>query len=238
MTKKLLFLFVFISLNTWGQTAEQIVDKYLDKIGGKKLETVHAILQKGEMVTNGMSIPMTNYQDTSGRMYSKLNLMGNEIIAVAFDGEKGYVFDNASFGYRDIPDSLTHNFKEKAKNIFGNFYKYKQAGQKVKYLGKQKFEDATYDAVLLTFSKPLEGKIKDLIAYFDPDTSLLKAIKIVADGQIVITKPVNYKSFDGILFPEELITEVDGNNVMTMKFNEIQINPPAPDSKIFIKPEQ
>ncbi len=237
--KKLFFLTFLLATTTfWAQTADGLVQNYLNAIGGDKLDQVHSILQKGVMNMSGMDFPTESYQDTSGKMYTKLNMMGQEITALAFDGQKGYMFDNATFGYKDIPDSLTHQFKEKAQNLFGYFYRYKQKGSQVKYLGKQKLDSINYDTVLLTLAKPAEGNIKELTVFFNPKTHLIEAIKIVKDGHIIFTKPQAYKTFDGIGLPTKIVTVMDDQPVMTIKLDEIKINPPAPDPSIFSKPKQ
>ena len=237
--KKLLLLALMISVsNLWAQTADQIVQNYIQKIGGQKLDQVHSLIQKGTMNINGMDFPTESYQDTSGKIYSKLNMMGQDIVAIAFDGNKGYKFNGGTFGYEDIPDSLTTQIKQKAQNMFGFFYKYKEHGRQIKYLGKQKFDDIQTDAIQMTFNKPLEGGIKDIIAYFNPETGLIMGIKVVKDGHIIITRPDNYKAFDGILIPTKLVNEMDGNVFQTIKIETVQINPPAPDPAIFEKPKQ
>lgn len=238
MKKTTFLLFLLTSTALWAQTADQIIQNYINKIGGTKLDQVHAILQKGTMSSNGMDFPMESYQDTSGKIYSKIKMMGTDMTTVAFDGQKGFMFDNASFGYKDIPDSIATHYKSKAKNLFGYFYKYKANGGKVKYLGKQKMDSLQTDAVMLSIAKsPISG-INDFTAYFNPTTHLLTALKVLKSGHIIITKPDQYKSFDGILLPTKISTEVDGNPVMTLTIDSIKINPPAPDQSIFIKPKQ
>jgi hypothetical protein len=171
-------------------------------------------------------------------MYTKLNMMGSDIIAVAFDGKKGFTFDNMTFGYKDIPDSLASDFKEKAKSMFGYFYNYKQNGHQVKYLGKQDFNGQTYNKVELILAKPVDGGVKNIFAYFNPETHLLDFIEVEKDGHHVITESKNFKDFEGIKFPTKIVTKVDGNPVMTLNLNEVKINPPKPDASIFTKPKQ
>ncbi len=235
--KKLFLLALMISLTgLQAQKADEIAQKYIEKIGGEKLKQVHSILQKGTMTVNGMDFPMENYKSDSGKMFIKLNMMGQDIVALAFDGQKGYKFDN--FAYTDIPDSLAARFKEKAQNLFGYFYNYKAHGRHLKYLGQQKMDSIQAETLQMTFDQPIEGGVKDFVAYFNPKTGLLMAIKVVKDGHIVITKPTDYKTFDGVLLPTKIINEVDGNTVQTMTFDTVKINPPEPDPAIFIKPKQ
>ncbi len=238
MKKTFLLLSIIISSIVTAQTAEDIVKNYYKGIGGQQLEKVHAILQKGKMVSNGMEFPLESYQNTNGQMYTKMNLMGQDMTMVAFDGQKGYVFDNATFGYKDIPDSLANVFKNKAKNLFGYFYNYKKAGHKIKYLGKQKLEGKEYDKVQLNLSEPVEKGVENIFAYFNPETHLLSAVEIKNNGHIVITENGDYKTFDNIKLPTKIVTKVDGNPMVTMQINEVKINPPQPDKAIFIKPKQ
>jgi len=237
MNKILSFILLFIATSVGAQSAEQIIDQYFKAMGGKNIEKVKAISQKGFMSSNGMEFPMENYQDLDGRLVTKMNLMGTDIVAVAFDGKKGYVFDQMTFGYKDIPDSLANNYREKAQNIFGYFYQYKQKGHKAKYLGKQTIQDKTYDKVQLLFSKPMEG-LNDVIAYFDPETHLLSMVEVKKDKYTILTKPKNYKKVDGVTFPFALDIEVDGKVMSNLKFDEIKVNPPQPDKSIFTKPKQ
>ncbi len=235
--RKLLILLLTLSItNVWSQKADNIIENYIQKLGGEKLDQVHSIFQKGSVNMNGMTFPMENYQSDSGVIYTKINMNGNDIITVAFDGKKGYRFNG--FGYEDIPDSLANQYQEKAKNLFGYFYKYKDTGKKVRYLGKEKFDDVEAESLQLTFDKPIEGGLNKLNAYFNPATGLLMGVKVKKDGHTVITKFSDFKEFDGISFMTKISIEVDGTVFQSFKTDSIKINPPAPDSKVFIKPKK
>jgi len=236
--KKLFILFLFISVTSWAQNAEQVIQNYFKVLGGEKLQNVQSIKQIGVMQSGGVDIPIESYQNKNGQMFSKLTMMGSPIIAVAFDGKKGFVFDNTTWGYKDIPDSLASDFRDKAKNMFGYFYNYKEKGHKVKYLGKQKYNGQTYDKVELILAKPVDGGVKNIIAYFNPETHLLDLVEVKKDGHLVITETKDFKNFDGIKFPTKIVTKVDGVPAMTLNSKEIKINPPKPDTSIFMKPKQ
>ncbi len=236
MKKLFLLAFIISVTGLQAQKADQIVQNYLQKIGGQKLDKVHSILKKGTMNMNGMDFPMESYQSSDGKMYTKLKMMGQDIVALAFDGKKGYQF--ANFSYVDIPDSLTTKFKEKSQNFFGFFYKYKEHGRQLKYLGQQKFDSIQAESLQISFDKPIEGGIKDAVAFFDPETGLLMGIKIVKDGHIIITRTSEYKVFDDISLPTKITIDMDGSVIRTFKFNTIQVNPPVSDPAIFEKPKQ
>ena len=236
MKKFISLLLLITGVLVFGQNPEKILDDYYNSIG-KNLDNVHSILQKGKMNINGMEFPMENYQDLEGRMYSKINMMGSEIVAIAFDGNKGYMFDNATFGYKNIPDSLAQKFKNKATGIFGEFYKYKEKGIQLKYLGLKKIGDTEYQAIEAHLKEPAEGDIQDFILYFDPQTHLLSYSEVTTDGKNILVSMEDYKNFDGYMFPSKIDTKVDGVSVTALIFDEIKINPPQPDSSIFTKPK-
>jgi len=230
--------FLFI-LNGLAQNSEQVVNNYIKALGGKdKLAAVKAVQKKDILTSNGMDFPMDTYQDITGKIYSEMEMGGQKIILVAFDGKKGFMFDNRSFGYKDIPEDKKNDFINKAKNMFGYFYNYKKAGHSLKYIGQKEKDGQKVDALEMHLKEPVEGGIQDLTAYFDADSHLLKTIEIKKDGNVIVTKINNYKKFDNsdILFPVEIVTEMNGNPVMTLKTQEIEINPTAPSSEKFVKP--
>ena len=236
--KKLLGLMgFFLMLTGTAQTADQVIDNYIKAIGGKeKVAAVKAVQKKDLMNMQGMDFPMENYQDTSGRMYSTMEMGGQKVILVAFDGKKGFMFDNRSFGYMDIPEDKAEQFKDKAKNIFGAFYEYKKQGNTVKYKGQKEINGKKMEVIEMHLKKPAEGGIQDLIAYFDTDNHLLKGIEINNLGKRILTRINDYKEFDGVKFPIEIVTEVDGVPQMTLKTESVTVNPPAPSKDKFIKP--
>ncbi len=238
--KKILNLAVFLFvLNGMAQTAEQVVDNYIKALGGEKnLSEIKAIHKKDLLSTNGMEFPIDTYQDSSGKIYSTMKVGNNEIILVAFDGEKGFLYDNLTAGYKDIPADKKKEFKEKAQNLFGYFYQYKKAGHKLKYIGQKEMDGKKMEAVEMHLKEPVDGDIQDLTAYFDANSHLLKAIEINKSGQNILTKITDYKKFNDseVLFPVEIVTEVNGMPAMSLKTQSVEINPSAPSAEKFIKP--
>jgi len=233
-----LLTFFFILTGT-AQKADQVIDNYLKALGGKeKLASVKAVQKKDVMTMQGMDFPMENYQDTTGRMYSTMEMGGQKVILVAFDGKKGYMFDNRTYSYKDIPQDKAEQFKDKAKNIFGSFYEYKKQGNTAQYKGQKEMDGKKMEVVELHLKKPVEGGVQDLIAYFDADNHLLKVIEINNLGKKILTKINNYKDLEGVKFPLEIVTEVEGVPQMTLKTESLKINPPAPSKDKFVKPNK
>jgi hypothetical protein len=170
MMKKILLLFIAIlSTNTFAQDVDQIYNDYVKAIGGKaKLAKVKSIQKTITMKTaQGMEIPMDTYQSSDGTIYTKMSMMGQELIAVAFDGKKGYKM-NQSMGYNDISADDAQKYTEKAKDLFGNLLRYKERGDKLEYIGKEKLDDVDYDALKLVLKTLAEGGISEMLLLFNP----------------------------------------------------------------------
>lgn len=235
--KKVFSILLFISaMLLSAQKPEQILDQHFRSLG-KNLDQVQSILQKGKMSMNGIDFPMENYQDTHGKIYSKINMMGNDITVMAFDGKKGYMFDNMSYSYIDIPDSLAQKFQTQAQHIFGEFYHYDKDKLQLKYLGLQKIDGQSYQVVQIHYKKPIETDIQDIILYFNPENHLLTFTRATTQGKIVEVKMDKYQNFDGYLFATQVSTKIDGQIITSINFDQIKINPPEPDPAIFIKPK-
>ncbi len=230
-------LSVFFLMAVTAQTPDQIVEQYIKALGGEQnLSSIKSIQKIDTMSANGMDFPMKTYQDLTGKILSTMQMGGQEIILVAFDGQKGFMFDQATFGYKDIPDSLKTDYADKAKNFFGYFYKYKEKGYQLKYKGKKIMDGKEMEAIDLHMQKPAEGGIQDFVAYFDVKDHLLKIIEINKNNMTIFTKIDQYKKFGDVNFPTLVVTEVNGAPAMTLKTAEVSINVPAPSKEMFQKP--
>ncbi len=237
MKKILSLMGLFFVMTGMAQTPDQIVNQYINALGGsEKLSSVKSIQKKDTMVANGMEFPMDTYQDKTGKIYSTMKMGDQEIILLAFDGEKGFMFDNMTYSYKDISPDQAASFKNKAKNMFGYFYEYKKAGHQLKYTGQQTKDGKKMDVVEMHLKEPVEGGIQDLTAYFDADSHLLNLIEVEKNGAKVITRIKGYKTFEGIKFPAEVVTEMNGTPIMTLKTGDVKINAPAPPADKFVKP--
>jgi len=239
--KKILLLFVAIlSVNTYAQDVNKIYNDYVDALGGKsKLAKVKSIQKKivMSMPAQGMEVPMDTYQSIDGVIYTKMNMMGQEIIAVAFDGKKGFKM-NQQMAYEDITPEQAEKLTNEAKDIFGSVLRYKERGDQLTYIGKETLDGIEYDALKLNLKEPIEGSITEMKVLFNPKTHLFDHIIIDMGGTKLDTKVVSYVEVDGIKFIEKLEISMNGQVAQTMTMSDIVINPPAPDSSVFNKPKE
>ena len=78
---------LFITSSLFSQTVNDIISKYHTAIGGDKWSSVKNMTMTANVDAGGMMIPVEVVMMSDGRMYTKINFQGQEIIQGAFDGE-------------------------------------------------------------------------------------------------------------------------------------------------------
>jgi len=239
MKKTLLLFIAVISLNTYGQNVETIVNDYIKAIGGQaKLDKVKSISKKITMTTkaNGMVIMMESYQNVNGVIYSKMSMMGQDMVVVAFDGKNGYKL-NQSMGYEDIKDAEKSTFQNQAKEMFGDLINYKESGNTLTYTGTEKKDGVDYYTLKLVLKEPKSG-ISEMKVFINTKTHLIYSMEMETQGMVITTKFVSYKEFGGIKFPEKTEVSTGSDLMQTIVLKDVTINPPAPDASVFVKPKE
>ena len=73
-----------------GITVESVLNKYIDAIGGmKKVSEVNAVSMLAEAEVQGMKLQMVNIQAKPNKQVMMMMMMGNTMMKMVFDGEKG-----------------------------------------------------------------------------------------------------------------------------------------------------
>ena len=86
--KKVALFIVFIGLSalSFGQTAEEIINKYFETLGGKeKMNAIQTMEMKAKVDFGGMSIPLQIVSMRDGRQFTKFSFQGKEMTQGAFD---------------------------------------------------------------------------------------------------------------------------------------------------------
>jgi outer membrane lipoprotein-sorting protein len=224
-------------------TAEDVIEKHLAAMGGRaalaKLETRIAT---GSIVvsTQGMdlagSVEIYAKAPNKARSYIRLDLSqagGTEmVIDQRCDGKTAFVSDSLR-GDRDITGSQLQNM------LNGSFptplLKYKDAGTKVEFVGKDKV--GMRDAVVLLYTPKAGSSSRQ---YFDAETYLLlrtvmKAGSPESGGEIEQTSDLSdYRESGGVKIPFT-VQIISPAQTVTIRLDKIEHNKPI-DESMFAKP--
>ena len=132
------FCFVAFHSNTKAQQLDEIINKHIKAHGGaKKWSQIKTIKAEGTFTGYSIEKPFTSYISSQNECYYDYSLTNNKIIQ-AFDGKKGWTVNLS----HDIPysrllkENETYALLQKS-DFFTPFYRYKEKGYKVKYLGTE-----------------------------------------------------------------------------------------------------
>jgi hypothetical protein len=225
---------LFSSAAIHAQSADDIIAKYLDAIGGKeKLKAITSVKMENTLEVMGNEAPNT-VTILNGKGYkSESEFNGAKIIQAVSD--KGGWMVNPMAGATDpqaIPD-------EQLKTMQGQMYAiplldFTARGGKAELLGQEKVGNVNAYKIKITNA----GNATTY--YFDPATYyLIQAVsttEMMGQQMEMTVTPADYKKTDyGWVVPQSIAMNMGGQFTMTMKLKNIEINKDI-DPKIFDMP--
>ena len=235
------FLFSITTTSVFAQNADEIISKYITKIGGStKLKAVKGIKMEMSASVQGMEIPVEMVQLLGGKMYLKINIQGQELTQMASDGTTLWTTNFMTMKPEKVEEEATENAKLSNQDFPDALLDYKLKGYSSEYIGKETKEGTECYKVKLT-KKPvsLNGVKQEDVTYyfFNIGSGLPVATETeIKDGptkgEKSISKMGDYKEVDGILFPFAM--NQGGQDV---KIKKITLNPVV-DEKAFSFPKE
>ncbi|CCH53175.1 putative signal peptide protein [Fibrisoma limi BUZ 3] len=234
-TNKLLFstaTALFLSLGAYAQTVDEIVDKHVAALGGlDKINGVKTLTIERSLSVQGMEIPNKTVMVVGKSMRSESTVMGNSMIQVV-DGSTGWMIRPAMMGGTGDPEDLpADQLKQQAGQLdpFGGLVDYKNKGNKVELVGKEKVDGK--DAYHLKVTTK-DNQVTD--QFLDANTYLLSKIKVSMNGQPGEISFSDYKDTDGIKFAKTM-EMASPQGQLTFTTEKVTVNGPV-DEAIFKKP--
>jgi outer membrane lipoprotein-sorting protein len=219
-----------------GQTADEIIGKYVEKIGGmQKVQAIKTMRATGKFTGGGgFEAVMVDESKRPNIVRNEFSFQGMTGIS-AFDGRTGWKIepwqgkkDAESLSEDELTAYLDADFDESLIN-------YKQKNIRVEYLGKDEFEGS--DVFKLRATLP-SGTVK----HYYLDTDYYVPIKIetkrVVRGADVETEMIlgDYKEVAGVYFPHSFESGAKGSsNKVKITFEKMEVNIPL-DDKRFARP--
>jgi hypothetical protein len=214
-------------------TVDQVLDKYLQAIGGKaafeKLKT--RVMTGTQTGADGTTIPIETYQEAPDKVVSILTAK-NGVMMSGYNGTVGWVKNPR--GQRQLNGAQLAAMKHGA-DFYGDI-KLKELYPNLEVVDHEKVGER--DAIVLA-SQPSPNVIAKL--YFDAQTGLL--LRILTITQTVIA-PIpeqldfdDYRDVNGVKLPFIIRqSSVDDRNVWTRKYTEIKQNVPVDETKFNMPP--
>ena len=232
---KVLFTLLFIiSINgkIFSQDADEIVNKYVNAMGGlDKIQAIKTIKLTGKVTAGGMDIPFSEICKRPLMVVMESTIQGMTMKQV-YDGTQGWMI-NPFMGKKD-PDLMSKDAEKAIKrnaDFEGQLINYKDKGSKIELIGKEDLEGSQVYNIKLT------DKDNDLTNfYIDADSYLLvkQKDKIKVDTKEITAESIlsNYKQVNGVLFPYSIESKSPDNPMGNAKIvvDSIEINMTVDDS--------
>ena len=209
-----------------GISVESVLNKYIDAIGGiDKVKEVNAVSMLAEAEVQGMKLQMVSIQANPNKMVQMMMMMGNTMMKMVFDGEKG------SVSQQGINNPLPESEVEKLI----------QATLPFEELGWLNDDNVTFSSVDEEDGKTLhvlEVSKNSFVAY-DAETGLKYKqtdMATMPDGSKMpqSTYFEDYREVNGVLFPYLVKTPI-GPQSLDFNVINISVNPQVSDSDFIIE---
>jgi hypothetical protein len=212
--------FAFTTLSVSAQTADEIVTKNIEAMGGAaKLATLNSVKMSGNMSVQGQDVAITMTKLNNKGVRMDIEVMGTSNYQVA-NTEKGSIFFPVQ-GMTDPKEMDAEQYKSIASqlDLQGALFNYKAKGNAVEYVGTEKVDGADAYKLKVTLKS---GKVSN---YFI-DTKTNRVIKTVSKANVngeemeIETTLADYKQdANGFWFPYTT-TNMQG----TISFDKIESN--------------
>jgi outer membrane lipoprotein-sorting protein len=218
----------------YGQTAQDVLKKMIDAMGGRKALTAikdTTLTGTYELTQMGMNGTFTMYQKEPNKMRADMDIPAvGMVMTQAYDGQKAmWTNPNSGGTIEEMPDAMAKSFEREAmgNDAFLNPEKYK-----ITYEVKPKAKVDDKECIVL--EQTMADGHKTTI-YVDPATYLpykTETTDIGDTGAEVRAEgyPSDYKPVNGVMMAHSIRTLMDGTEYMKLTFTKITVNNNLEDS--------
>ena len=236
----LIALIVFVISPATAQTADEIIGNYFENTGGAaNWEKLQGMKMEAEANAQGMVIPVEIYQTKDGKQLVNIDLQGQKMTQVSFDGETMWTTNFMTMAAEKSDQETTDNMKKQMKDFPSPLLNYKKKGYSVEKLEDETIEGTDTFKIQLTQDPIMVDGVETAnITYFYfekenfvPIVSETKIQQGPMKGQMNKTTLSDYEEVDGLYFPFSMNM---GGQVISIK--KIILNPEI-DLAMFAFPE-
>ncbi|MFB0942089.1 MAG: outer membrane lipoprotein-sorting protein, partial [Patiriisocius sp.] len=150
------------------QTADEILSNYFENTGGEAAwNALEGTKMLGAINAQGMEIPIEIYSTKDGKQLVKINMQGQEMTMMSFDGETMWTTNFMTMLPEKSDTETTEMMKTNNQDFPSPFLNYKEKGYTVEYLGKETKEGTETFKIKLT-QKPVmvDGKEEPTVSFY------------------------------------------------------------------------
>lgn len=220
-----IFSVLFLSFSMNAQTVTEIIDTYLENIGGEEAwREIKSMRMKGKTITQMGALPATISSMMPNKQLIEVDIQGKSFIQ-AFDGETAWAI-NPFMGGGSAEKAPQEQADEMAKNKFQDaFIDYEKKGSKVSLIGKKEVDGTeTFEVKMVTE----DGEEK--YYYFDTENYVPIMSKVFAssgemEGKAIEVYISDYQEVNGLMMPFSIEQKMDGQSLMQMTADSVELNP-------------
>lgn len=230
--------FVGLALTSYvsAQTADEVINKYLQAIGGKdQISKITSLYTEGTMEIMGMQGVIKSTILNGKGSKQDIEIMGTTITSCYTDKEGWSINPMAGGTSAEPMPEAQYNAGKEQIIVGAPFIGYAEKGYKVEMLGTEAVDGADAYKVKMVSPENITATY-----FFDAGTGLL--VKSVAQaemqGQMVDNETIfsDYRDTEGVLQPYKMVLNMAGGQfIMTATITKIEVNKPVEEA-FFAKP--
>jgi outer membrane lipoprotein-sorting protein len=235
----LLITAVFVS---HGQTADEILAKYLENTGGvEKWKAIKTIKTEGKATFPQGEIAMTIYRKAPNKAKSVMSVQGKEIITGAYDGTTAWSLNPFAGGTDPVKLDAEAEKDLEDQFVEDSFIDYKKKGHAVTLEGKEEIEGVQCYKIKLEKNKNNDKEDVTEIFYFDSENYVPIMRKSFGrsgpqKGMEMQSYLSDYQEVSGLMVPFAIEQRIAGQS-FKVAISKITINENIDDS-VFAFPKK
>jgi len=210
-------------------TLEEILANHIAARGGRETITkIRSMKVVGTMETMGGELSFTQYYKNNTKMRMDMSVQGMEIVQ-AYDGVQAWGTNPMSGGSPQLGGEAEANQAASQANIWGELIDPTDQGLTLEYVGAEDIDGMTAHLIKVTnVNKESHLVYIDAITWLEVKRTITMAMMgQEAEMEMYLS---NYKDIGGVQYPMQMDMEMDGQSVMSMKRESVEVNIDIPDS--------
>lgn len=210
-------------------TLEEILANHIAARGGRETITkIRSMKVVGTMETMGGELSFTQYFKNNTKMRMDMSVQGMEIVQ-AYDGVQAWGTNPMSGGSPQLGGEAETNQAASQANIWGELIDPTDQGLTLEYAGAEDIDGMTAHVIKVTnVNKESHLVYIDAITWLEVKRTITMAMMgQEAEMEMYLS---NYKDIGGVQYPMQMDMEMDGQSVMSMKRESVEVNIDIPDS--------